>query len=579
MRKYTEKLKRITGCFVACALLLTGCEQTVVQERYEKAPVDDLMTIADDQSLYEKPIEQPALYLTVGWGSDIDEEAYTWNDINCRDLTWYEDNNEPVHESEALVQFGNEEGPISSSYGFGNVSPNARVKLTGLKASGKPQKSYRIKLKSGSGNVSGIKSFVLSKSFGDPFRFTNKLCFDLISETDGLLSVRTDFVHLYVKDKSMGEDSLFIDYGLYTMEETINKKYLSNRGLDKTGELYRAENFDFGRHSEVIMPATDPGYNKEEFEKLLEAKGSNDYSKLICLLDALNDSANDIEYIVDTYFYKDNLYAWMAFNILVDNKDTDTQNFYLYSPTGTEKFYIIPWDMDGALRSDYELLRDPYYSAGWEKGIYLYTDSQLFSRIIKSKHCVNDLSKYIAELHESILSGENVSVRANRLSESVKEHLYLPPDMTYARVTADDYDMLLNMLPEQMDRNYYAYYDSLETPWPFHINEPKMKDGNVILNWDESCILEGSVSYEVELSDSWDFTEKIKDETNVTQTTLDVGHLEPGQYFVRITAVSDNGTGLKQEAYEYYNSETKTKVHGVFCFYIKDDGTVVQSTF
>ncbi len=549
------------------------------QDYYEKASLKDMYQVKDYRAIYEEPMARDVLYLTVGGDGSFGDSEHTWEEINEHNLSWYEERDEEAYTCDALVQFGNEDGPTSDAFGYGSMSANATVKLSGKKASTRQQKSYRIKINSGSGNVSGIKTLVLSKSFTDPFRFTNKLCCELMSKTDDMMSVRTEFVHLYVRDLNSEKTDLFVDYGLYTLVETVNKKYLSNRNLDSSGELYKINDFDFGRHSDVIMQPTEKNFDKNKFEELLEAKGSEDYSGLLEMLDALNGGDMSIEDVVKTYFDEDNLYTFMAFNILMDNKKTDTENFYLYSPMGVNKFYIIPWDNDGALRSDYERLRDPDYSEGYEKGIYLYTDSILFSRILKSRHCVDKLSEKIKELHESELSSENVSKRAKKLGDKVKKYLYRIPDASYARVTEENYDKLLEMIPEQIEKNYYAYYDSLETPWPFHIKDPELKDGHVIINWDESSMINGKISYDVEISDSWSFGSKLAQGTDLEDTKFDAGKLAPGQYFVRVYAKSDNGTGLKQEAFEYYNTEKKTTVHGVLCFYVKEDGTVVKSTF
>lgn len=559
-------------------LPLSACNK--YNQSYDKAPVDKLMTPTDKQDLYMTPMTEPVLYLTVGFNSKSNYTSYySWKDIHSHDLSWYETDEINIPYCEALVQFGNDEGPVPTGFGYGYFSPNATVRLIGQKASKRPQKSYKVKINSGSGNISGIKNFNLNKSFGDPFRFLNKLSYDLMTEIDPLLSTRSSFVHLYVKDKSLGDDQLFVDYGLYTMSESINKRYLSNRELDSTGELYEIENFDFRRHEDVIMQPTDSRFNQKEFEKLLEAEGSNDYSKLIKMLDDLNDDSKDIENIVKTYFDEDNLYSFMAFNILMDNKDTDTENFYLYSPMGFDKFYIIPVDMDGSLREKYEILRNSDYSAGWKKGIYLYTDSLLFSKILRNQNCVSKLNGYINNLHETVLSPNNVSEKASQLAKEVKPYLYSLPDIRFARVTEEDYDKLVSEISAQMEENYYSHYDSILTPWPFHINEPTVKDGNIVLNWEDSFILNGQVSYDVILSDTWSFKKVLMDKKNLTQTTLDIGSLVPGQYFLKVVAKSDNGYDLQQEAYEYYNTETKKTIHGVMCFYVKDDGTVTKLTY
>ena len=544
------------------------------QQSYEKASIEESFEIKDKDSLYTDEFGGEVLYLTI---SKDDKKEETWKNLNLHELNWYKENDENPVECDVLVQFGNEEGPTSGCFGYADISANASIKLSGSKASEKQQKSYKIKLKSSSGTVSGASSFVLSKGFTDPYRFTNKLCYDLMSECDDMFSLRTQFVHVYVKDENEGSDSLFVDYGMYTLVESVNKKYLASRDLDKTGELYKINNFDFKRHEDVIVQPTDASYDQDKFEEYLEAKGSEDYTCLINLLDALNDPSSDIDDIIKHYFDEDNLYDWMAFNILMDNKDTDTENFYLYSPTGSDKFYFIPWDYDGALREDYNILKDEDYSAGWEKGIYIYTESELFKRIISNEHSLGKLEEHVDKLHNSVLSAENVSNKAKALAEEVEPKLYTLPDRTYAKVTKENYEILVDKIEQRIDDNFYAFYDSIETPWPFHINDPEMDNENVIITWDEALNIKSGTTYSIELSDSWDFKNNIVNQTGLSETKYNLGNLETGEYFVRIRAYSESG--MVQDAYEFYNTEKKTTIHGVVCFYVFDDGSVVVSRF
>ncbi|WP_031548682.1 CotH kinase family protein [Oribacterium sp. FC2011] len=566
-------------CLLGSVMSFSACTKPTAS--YEKASTESLMEVKDNNVLYETAMAEPVLYLTVGWENDRKNTGYySWTDINSHDISWYETNDEDIHYCEALVQFGDETGPSSTSFGYGDLTPNATVRLIGHKASKRPQKSYKVKINSGSGNVSGVKNFNLKKCFGDPFRFLNKLSNELIRDIDPLLSARTEFVHLYVKDNSLEGNQLFVDYGLYTMTESVNKRYLTNRNLNSSGELYDVENFDFRRHEDVIVQPTDSRYDQKKFEQLLEAEGSNDYSKLIRMLDALNDDSKDIESIVNSYFNEDNLYSFMALNILMDNKDTDTEKFYLYSPVGSEKFYFIPGDMDGSLRADYRLVRDQDYSAGWEKGIFIFNDSVLFSKILKNRNCINKLSEYVKKLHNSVLSPDNVSEKAVELSKTVKPFLFSPPDMKFARVSEEEYGTLISEIPLQMEDNYYSYNDSLLTPWPFHIKEPTILDDDTItLNWEESFILDSNLTYDVTLSDSWGFNNILVSKTGLTKTSLNINSLEPGQYFLKVVAKSDNSYGLEQEAYEYYNTETKKTIHGVMCFYVMDNGSIKALTY
>ena len=573
--------KRLLCLCLAAVCLLTGCSLSgsedgslfdrlfsslLPQTEYPKSENSLLDMVVDESSLYDDDLTPKVLYLTVSKGTASNHSDHTWNELHIHDLDWYEEVGEEIYRCEATVQFGDEVGPLRGQYGYNAAAPNATVRLSGTNSSTRQQKSYRVELKNSGGSINGMRSFVLQKSFTDPFRFTDMLAFGLLRQCDALLSTRTSFVHLYVRDQTEEKQAFFVDYGLYTMIEPINKTYLKNRNLDTNGELYKVVNFDFGRHPDVIMQPTDARYSAEAFEELLESKGSNDYSGLLAMLDAVNDYSIPIQDVVETYFEKDSLYSWMAFNLLLDNKDTGTENFYLYRPVEGKRFYIIPWDFDGSLRKDYELLRDPDYSPGWQEGIFLFSESVLFRRILQSEYCTNELSEYVTALHDTILSGESVRAMAEALAEEVLPLLYSKADRTYARVTEDDYLTLLSRLAEQVDENFYAYYDTLESPWPFHLLEPEQSGGNVVLRWEASTAMNMGVTYTVELDDSWNFDAPLLHLTDFDGTEYDAGFLPPGQYFLRVTAKTDNG--FTQEAFERYNTEKKTLVHGVLCFYI-----------
>ncbi len=538
------------------------------RQSYEKSRDTSGMRIRDSSGLYTDDASPVVLYLTVTDRPTGNGESHTWEELNARSLNSYLEGEE-IWRCAALVQFGDETGPVYGSYGFSDTSENATVRLSGARASLRQQKSYRIELNENSGNIAGIKDFTLSKSFTDPFRMTNKLAFDLLTRCDALLSTRTFFVHLYVRDRTAEGDDLFVDYGLYTMTEPVNRRYLKNRGLDSSGELYKAVNFDFGRHGDVIMQPTNAAYSAERFEELLKVRGSKDYSGLIAMLEAVNDMSVPIEETVGAWFDEASLYSFLAVNLLLDNKDTDTENFFLYRPLGHDQFYIIPWDFDGSLRENYERWRDPDYSPGWEKGIFLYTDSVLFSRMMSSVACTNTLSEYMAALHSGVFAGEVIQARAEALSDVVLSFLYDLPDRSYARVTEPVYEQLLAGIAEQVNDNFYTYYDSLMTPWPFHILAPEVaEDGRVRLRWEASHALEGEVTYSVELSRSWHFEETVLTAADLTDTSLDAGILPAGQYFLRVKARAESG--YTQEAYEFYNTEKKSVVRGVLCFYIRE---------
>lgn len=98
------------------------------------------------------------------------------------------------------------------------------MQIRGQSSSKNEQKNYKIELKSGKGKWRGQRTIALNKHMGEGLRFRNKMAYDLIKGIDQMMGLRTQFVHLYVKDETSGSDS-FDDYGLYTQVEQLNKPH------------------------------------------------------------------------------------------------------------------------------------------------------------------------------------------------------------------------------------------------------------------------------------------------------------------------------------------------------------------
>lgn len=179
-----------------------------------------------------------------------------------------------------------------------------------------------------------------------------------------MMGLRTQFAHLYVKDETSGSNS-FDDYGLYTQVEQLNKSALQAHGLDKNGQLYKVNYFEFQRDADVIRLADDPKYNLSKFEEKLEVKGNSDHTKLLAMLNQLNDYSVPMSSILGKYFDTENLAYWMAFQLLTGNTDTQSRNMYLYSPTNSDTFYVLDWDNDGMLmRKENQIRNTPPFQLG-----------------------------------------------------------------------------------------------------------------------------------------------------------------------------------------------------------------------
>ena len=96
--------------------------------------------------------------------------------------------------------------------GYGLSESNARIRVRGNSSSVNVQKSYKLDLDEEAGLWRGQSNIALNKSAFDVTRLKNKVYFDLLKNIPDVPSIRTQFVHLYIKDVTAGSD-VFQDYG------------------------------------------------------------------------------------------------------------------------------------------------------------------------------------------------------------------------------------------------------------------------------------------------------------------------------------------------------------------------------
>lgn len=573
-------------CFLILAVLLTGCRingdtdsgiLVSADETYETSGEDaGDYVLKDQKALYDEEDEEViTMYLTVGRGNEGEDTDHSWAEINSHPLKYYDEKGIQPFKCEAVLQIGDEKGPVSGEFGYADRTANATVQLRGQGASTWSQKSYRIKIKDGSGEWQDQKTITLNKHVSDPLRFKNKLAYSLMEEIPEMMAARTRFVHLYVKDKTEGENGLFQDYGLYTQVEQVNKQYLRNRSFDSDGALYQVtEYFDWLPHEDSIMEATDPEYDVEKFEQYLEIDGSEDHASMVQLLGAVNNDSTPISEIIDQYFEKDNLFYWMAYHILMGNTDVLDGNYYLYNARGQDRWYFISWNNDGILEQGYQKLNDETYDRSWKKGIFLFTDNKLFQRILEDTSCREALNEAVEDLKKNDLSEKKLKKKIRNYSKIVEKYLYRLPDQTYARVTQNEYEDLVEELTKEVEENYAAYQESMSSVWPFHILTPEQKENGTELRWEDAYRFnKGEIQYTVELARDFSFQDHILQET-IEENRYVVSTLEEGQYFLRVRAKGEDG--IVQDAYEYYGTEEGTRCCSTLCFYVYGDGSIAS---
>ncbi len=535
-------------------------------------------TLKDNKFLYETDDDTSVvtMYLTVRQGNKEENTNHTWEELNGHSVYYYDELGIERAKTEAILQVGDENGPKEGELGFGVSIPNAIVNIRGQTSSKAAQKSYKIEIKDGKGSFRDQKTINLNKHVFDGTRFKNKLCYDLMEELPEMIALRTQFVHLYVKDETVNGNAKFEDYGLYTQVEQPNKRFLKNHGFDRYGQLYKINFFEFYRYEDVIKLKSNADYDEAAFNELLEIKGDDNHSKLILMLEDVNDYSKPMEEVFTKWFDEENFFSWMAFHILVGNIDTQSRNTLLYSPSNMDKWYFMSWDNDASFSQTENRLAHDEESSGWEYGVSNYWGNILFQRVLKSKSYRTKLDDKIQE-YRIIMTKEKLEEMITGYNDVVWKYRNQLPDILNLKLTNEEYLETCQTIPEEISQNYELYKKSLDSPMPFYIGDPEKKNGTFYINWDNSYDFDmEDVTYTFELAKDYTFNDPLIKKGELDYPECKIGDLEPGQYFVRVTA--KNKSGFEQTAFDYYSSDAG-RVYGVKCFYVLKDGSIVGDSY
>jgi len=533
----------------------------------------------DNVDLYQgdDPASVVTIYLTVRQGNSADNSGYTWQEVNSFSKWFFTNNtNVQVGGAEAIFQIGDENGPLPGELGYDAVLPNATIQIRGASSSRRTQKSYKIELNKNAGSWRGQTTIALNKHIGDPSRIRNKLNYDLIRHIPGLVSLRTQFVHLYVKDQTVDPwETSFVDYGLFTQIEIPNKTFLENRFLDSDGQLYKATFFEFFRYPDEIRLVDDPLFDENVFSSKLEIKGNRDNSKLIQMLDDLNNYEIPIETTFNKYFDDDNYFSWLAYNILVGHIDTQSENFYLYSPHNGNKFYFISWDFDNSM-----LRQDGTECCGYtpyepfEYGVANYWGSQLANRVLRNAAYRKKLDIRVNEIR-ALLTPEIITSMLVVYKPVAEKYALQMPDLKHFPTTKEGMERDFEIIPSEVQLNYELYLKSLNAPMPFFLGIPNVEDGQLRFNWAESYDFNGqAIRYDFVLSTDSELKNVVYETSGINLTGVRINMLNPGIYYWRVTATNESGS--IQYAFDSYTDSDLVIHYGMKYMKITETGQVLE---
>lgn len=450
---------------------------------------------------------------------------------------------------------------------------NATIRVRGNSSRGDTYKSYKIKLAEESTPFFGQTVLNINKHSEDVTKIATKLETDLLAKTEHITSYHTYFMRLWIRDASLPkEQQEFRYYGLFTQIEQPNKTYLEKRGLSSNASMYKARDFSF-RMDEALKNIDDPSYDEVLFEEVLGIREATDHTKLLELVQAVNDTDRSFNEIFHTYFNEDNYLTWMAFNLLMGNNDIINHNFILYNPTNSMTWYFLPWDFDGTLRfgeHESSLMKLPPSLRGVQK----LNQSVLHRRYLRQDGNIEKIKNKMDELLETVVTRDRVQELVNSYKPVLEKTVTLEPDLGLLEMPPSQLPNYLDDLYDGILSNREFFEISLQYPTPMYVATPqKQADGSCLFSWEPSYSYQGRpVTYNVRVYEDYLMTKPVLEQLDVVDTNyLHTAGLEPGVYYLKVTAVDNEGhEQLSMERFETMLTPTKGyNVNGLLEFTIE----------
>lgn len=460
---------------------------------------------------------------------------------------------------------------VQASSGDGQVKgAAAKMRLRGSSTRLAQLKSYRVKFDKGL-TWSGEDTLNLNKHPYDLTRVRNKLAFDLMRSVPYHESLRTQFVDIrYDAGDGAGPQPM----GLFTHVEKLGgKSYLERRGWVAGSNVYKVAAFNF--NADARLRTLADGKAGPDFEQLLEIESdSGNHRAIVAAVQALGDDETPLPTSFGRYFDRNNYLAWLATAILLGNWDTASQNYGLYQPLGSDRFYFLPWDYDGALGYPQQPGAAAYPS--WNRGLSSWWDSTLHRRFISEPGNLALLRAAVEEIRGKYLTDAAVKQLLDSYRPIVEPLLARAPDAdqldargsgTPMQQWAAEYQRLQTVI----GANHGLFLESLQRPMPFWLAGSD-KAGSLELDWGWPAPFHPQgkpISYRVEVARAVAGKEAFAADTMALQpapvsgrTALNLGPLAAGRYLVRVTA--SDADGNRSNAFDSTRHDGKT-VDGALC--------------
>ncbi len=209
----------------------------------------------------------------------------------------------------------------------GDIWPDCRVRIRGDTSRTYPKKSLKVK-SDGLPFPNGTNVMNINADWRDPSYIRTVMSTRVFKES-GHPCFNASHVRLYLNGEF---------WGLYVQVENMDEDFLTARGMDPTGNLYKATN------DGACLSIFDDIY--VHWEKKTNELGP--WDDLQTFIDSLN-TVPDMEYkaFCERTMDYDLMLNVIALNALTSNGSTYYHNYYMYHDIGGSGLWtMLPWDLD-----------------------------------------------------------------------------------------------------------------------------------------------------------------------------------------------------------------------------------------
>ncbi len=473
----------------------------------------------------------------------------------------------------------------ADDFAIDGLDYNATIKQRGDTSRESDQKSYAVTMEKGLPLWRNEQRLQLNKHPFDPVRIRNKISFDLMKDVAYMNSLRTQFVNLKIEDAGLVQD-----HGLFTHVEHVTDEYMLNRGYDVNSPLYKTVNFNFTRLEDRLRLNEDGSpADEDRFERNLEIKGGSDHTPLVTMLTALNDPETDKSKILEENFNENNIVTWLAFNILVGNIDTVYENHYILNPLGSNRFYYLPWDYDGAFRTENN--PDDYEGQSATRrridyGISKWWQSVLIRNWLQQEGSYALLQTRVKELYSGALSAKRITALSDNYKPLIQPILMASPDATNLYGETDQEKLIewfaeIEDMPGIVKTNHDNFINAAGWPMTFELNDAVTNGTISTFSWVPSWDFEGdTITYDLTIADNPDMLNPILNQTVANaivknagenaKVTVDIdnSNLNAGTWYWSVIARDDSGADTNWRPSNTRITVNDTNYYGVSSFLI-----------